>query len=298
MNKLRALEAFVNTVRTGSFSSAGKVLGLSPASASRYLDDLEESLGVRLLNRSTRNLSMTEAGQLYVKQVESILQSLRDADDSVSSLAKTPSGTLHIQSRVLFGTVMLTPLLPEFQRLYPQLKIQLNITEQTAISPDDEVDVYLRIGRPADSGMMMKRILQSERMLVASPGYLASRPKLEAPEDLQHHNCLCYFHIDVDKPVWRFKLREKLTEITVPCSFSTNNGRVLHQLACLGHGIALLDHYTVQKDLEAGRLVRLLPEYKATNTIFDSDIFALYRPTPYLPAKVRAFLDFIAERIR
>lgn len=297
MSQLQAMELLVATVREGSFSAAGRRAGLSPASVSRHVGELETALGVQLLNRTTRHLSLTEAGRIYAQRAEQILHSIEDAAAAALALQKTPRGTLRVHSRTLFGMTVLTPLLPRFQKLYPELKVELFLSERRVQLREQEFDVDLQIAAPNDPSLMQRRLFASERILVASPGYVARMPPLRAPADIVRHNCLTYW-LGPDEVAWKFMSKgNKLTELVVPSSFSSNNGHVLIQLATMGHGVALLDDYTVASELARGRLVRLLSGYRVTNSTFDEGIYATFLQTKYLPEKIRVFLDFLATSV-
>ncbi|MBC9177420.1 LysR family transcriptional regulator [Pseudoroseomonas ludipueritiae] len=296
MSSLQAMELFVGAVREGSFSAAGRRAGLSPASVARHVALLEARLGVQLLNRTSRSLALTEAGQEYYARLEQILQDIKEAEGAASALQSTPRGSLRIHSRMMFGMRVLTPLIPEFQARYPELKVELRLSERPAQLSEQEFDIDLRIGAPPDSQFKQRLLLRSERILVASPDYLAGRPAIAAPRDLLAHRCMTYWTGPEDV-VWRFLKDGAVEELPMPSRFTTNNGEVLRQLAVAGHGIALLDDYTVQGDMRAGRLARVLPQWQATNTSFGAGIYAVFHQARLLPAKTRAFLDFLAEAL-
>ena len=296
MNRLQAMELFVSTVREGSFSAAGRRAGLSPASVSRYIGELETQLGVQLFNRSTRHLGLTEAGKIFFQRTEQVLQGIEDAEAAALALQSAPRGTLRIHSRTMFGIKVLSPLMPEFQKLYPELKVELRLSERRAQLREEEFDVDFQIAAPKDPGLMQRRLLRSERILVAAPDYVARMPKLRQPGDLTAHNCLTYW-MGPDDVVWKFMRKGKLSEIVVPSTFGSNNGIILCDLAVQGHGIALLDDYTVAGELKAGKLVRLMPGFQVTNSSFDEGIYATFLESSYLPEKIRAFVDYMAEQV-
>lgn len=296
MNRLQAMELFVSTVREGSFSGAGRRAGLSPASVSRYIGELETQLGVQLFNRSTRHLGLTEAGKIFFQRTEQVLQGIEDAEAAALALQSAPRGTLRIHSRTMFGIKVLSPLMPEFQKLYPELKVELRLSERRAQLREEEFDVDFQIAAPKDPGLMQRRLLRSERILVAAPDYVARMPKLRQPGDLTAHNCLTYW-MGPDDVVWKFMRKGKLSEIVVPSTFGSNNGIILCDLAVQGHGIALLDDYTVAGELKAGKLVRLMPGFQVTNSSFDEGIYATFLESSYLPEKIRVFVDYMAEQV-
>ena len=296
MNRLLAMELFVSTVREGSFSAAGRRAGLSPASVLRYIDDLEAQLGVQLFNRSTRHLGLTEAGKIFFQRSEQVLHGIEDAEAAALALQSAPRGTLRVHSRTLFGIRVLSPLIPPFQKHYPELKVELRLSERRAQLREQEFDVDFQIAAPKDPSLMQRRLLRSERILVASPAYVSRMPRLRSPDDLTAHNCLTYW-MGPDDVVWKFMRKNRLREIVVPSSFSSNNGIILCDLAVRGHGIALLDDYTVADELKGKRLVRLMPGFSVTNSTFDEGIYATFLQSSYLPEKIRVFVDYMAENV-
>lgn len=291
------MELFVSAVREGSFSAAGRRAGLSPASVSRQMAALEASLGVQLVNRTSRTLTLTEAGREYLARLEPILQDIADAEAAAAALQATPRGTLRVHSRLMFGMRVVAPLMPAFQARYPELRVELRLTEFPVRMAEEEVDVELRLSPPADAALMQRRLLRCERMLVASPAYLARMPRVAVPRDLLAQQCITYWQGPEDV-VWRFLDQGVLEELTIPARFTVNNGEVLREMALAGHGIALLDDYTVRDELASGRLRRLLPRLRVTNTGFDLGIYAVFRQSGLVPAKTRAFLDFLAEAVQ
>jgi DNA-binding transcriptional LysR family regulator len=296
MNRLQAMELFVSSVREGSFSAAGRRARLSPASVSRYVGELEAQLGVQLINRSTRHLGLTEAGKIFFQRTEQVLHGIEDAEAAALALQSTPRGTLRVHSRTLFGIKVLSPLIPQFQQLYPELKVELHLSERRVLLREEEFDIDFQIAAPKDPGLMQRRLVRSERILVASPDYVARMPKLRGPDDLAAHNCLTYW-MGPDDVVWKFMRKSRHREIVVPSSFSSNNGIILCDLAVRGHGIALLDDYTVADEVKGGRLVRLLLGFRVTNATFDEGIYATFQQSSYLPEKIRVFVDYMAESV-
>lgn len=293
MDKLRAMELFVATAETGSFSAAGRLYGLSPASVSRHVNDLEDDLGVSLIHRSTRSLSLTESGEAYMRDARDILASVRAADTAASARQDKLEGLLRVHSRTMFGVSVLSRLQPAFFELYPDLVVDLHLSESPVRLREDGFDLDFRIAPPAESGLVRRRLFLSRRIPVASPDYLARRPEIRHPEDLLSHDCLTYW-LSHDRVYWRFRDGEKEHELMVPRTFSSNNGLVLLNMARAGKGIALLDDYTVAEDLASGALVQILPEVRVTNTTFEEGIFVTYLETPFLPAKLRLYIDFVA----
>lgn len=293
MDKLRAMELLVATAETGSFSAAGRRFSLSPASVSRHISDLEAHLGVTLVHRSTRNLTLAEAGETFVARAEGILASIRAAEADTASLQDVPRGVLRVHSRTMFGISVLAKLQSEFAALYPEVTVELHLSERPARLREDGFDLDFRIAPPQEAGLMRRRLFLSERVLIAAPGYLDHAPGLESAGDIRNHACLPYI-LGPDAVYWRFLKGGETEEIAIPVAFASNNGQVILEAVRRGHGIALLDEYTVADDLKQGRLIRLLPEYRVTNATFEEGIFATFLETVQVPTKLRVYLDFVA----
>lgn len=295
MNKLRAMELFLATADSGSFSAAGRLHGLSPASVARHVSDLEARLGVLLIHRSTRALTLTESGEIYRRDARDILASVKAAETAIADLNDTPRGLLRVHSRTMFGVSVLSRLLPEFRGLYPDLLVDLHLSEQAMRLHEDGFDLDFRIAPPAEQGLIQRRILQSRRILVAAPGYLKKTAPITRPTDLMRCACLTYW-ISHEQVFWRFRDGRTEEELPVPSAFSSNNGLLLLDMALAGQGVALLDDYTVADHIASGALAALLPHLQVTNTSFETGIYVTYREAPFIPVKMRIYIDFVAAR--
>jgi len=295
MDWMQPIRIFVAVVQNGSLSSAGRQLGLSPASVSRHIRALEESLGCRLVNRTSRQLTLTEAGELYYAKVSEILQQIADANASVAELQAQPRGTLRVHSRVLVGHLHLMPVLPEFLARYPEVSVDLLMSNRVIDVVEQNIDVDVRIGKLVDSSLVARKLAASERIVCATPRYLAVKPVIATPTDLAAHNCLTY-RINVGRTVWRFLDNAGvLQEIPVEGNLTTDNGYALLAATLAGVGIALMPDWSVRDHLAAGRLVRLLPEYRVSHIEFDNGIYAVFQKSRHMSAKVRVFIDYLAE---
>jgi DNA-binding transcriptional LysR family regulator len=294
MDGLQRLRIFVNVIQKGNMSSAGRHLGLSPASVSRHVSALEQALGCRLINRTSRKVALTEAGELYYARIEQILQQISEANHSVAQLQSRPSGILRVHSRTLVGHLHIVPILPAFLSRYPEIHVDLLLSNRVVGLTEENIDVDIRIGKLVDSSLAARKLGSARRVLCATPEYLRLRPPLKCPSDLAHHNCLTY-RINVGRAVWRFLDRErKLEEVQVTGSFQTDNGLALHAATLAGVGIALMPDWSVRGELAGGQLVRLLPEYDVSHIEFDNGVYAVFQKSPLISAKVRAFVDFLA----
>jgi len=291
---MQPMRIFVSVVQNGSLSSAGRQLGLSPASVSRHIGALEESLGCRLVNRTSRKLTLTEAGEVYYAKVGEILQQIAEANDSVAELTSKPRGTLRVHSRVLVGHLHVVPVLPEFLARYPEVSVDLLMSNRVIDVVEQNIDVDIRIGKLVDSSLVARKLSSSERVVCAAPGYLDARPAVATPSDLAAHNCLTY-RINVGRTVWRFlDGGGVLQEIPVAGNLTTDNGYALLSATLAGIGIALMPDWSVRDHLAARRLRRVLPEFRVSHIEFDNGIYAVFQKSRYMSAKVRAFIDYIA----
>ena len=284
MDSLQPMRIFVSVVQNGSLSSAGRQLGLSPASVSRHISGLEESLGCRLVNRTSRKLTLTEAGELYFAKVEQILHQVAEANDSVAQLQTLPRGTLRVHSRMLIGHLFVVPALPTFLAQNPEVKVDLLLSNRVVDLVEQNIDIDIRIGKLVDSSLVAKRLAVSERILCVAPEYLRHRPAIKKPSDLTAHNCLTY--------------RINLEEIPVTGNLQSDNGQALLEATRAGVGLSLMPDWAVRDDLAAGRLQRLLPNYRISHIEFDNGVYAVYQKSRNLSAKVRAFLDFLAATLK
>jgi len=296
MDRLRAMELFLSIAETRNFSETGRRFGISATGVSRMITDIEEELKVKLLLRSTRQVTLTESGQEYARQLEDILWRINELRSNITAISTAPQGSLRVHSRVMFGLGVLPPLVAEFRKLYPEIHIELTLTEALVDLRRNQIDIDFRISPPVEAGVKRRMLFQSERHLVAAPGYLSAKPVLQTPEGILEHDCLAY-QLPGDHYTWLFKQQEQLVEIGFNPRHSSNNGIVLLELARLGEGLALLDDYTVHNDIRLGRLVRVLSDYRISNKGFDEGMYATILDTPIIPAKIRFFLDFVAEHV-
>ncbi len=298
MDWLQPMRIFVSVVQNGSLSSAGRQLGLSPASVSRHISALEESLGCRLVNRTSRKLTLTEAGELYFARVEQILQQVAEAKDSVSQLQTMPRGTLRVHSRMLVGQLHIAPALPAFLAQNPEVKVDLLLSNRVVDLVEQNIDIDVRIGKLIDSSLVARQLAVSERILCAAPSYLASRPVIAKPADIASHNCLTY-RINLGRTVWRFiDQRGVLEEIAVTGNLQSDNGHALLTAALGGAGAALMPDWAIRDELASGRLRRLLPHYRISHIEFDNGVYAVFQKSRHMSAKVRVFIEFLAATFR
>jgi DNA-binding transcriptional LysR family regulator len=292
VDKLGSLKAFVKVVELGSFSEAGRQLRLSRSAVSKYIADLENDLGVQLLNRTTRRASPTENGQAYFERALTILADLDAADQSVAQLQSTPRGLLRVNAPMSFGTIKLGPILAEFMALYPELRIQLVLSDEQVDPIQGGLDVTLRIAELESSSLIARKITPIERVVCASPDYLNRNGTPAHPNDLRQHNCLTYGFLSTGNQ-WKLSGKDGDHWIQPSWTLCANNAEVLRDAAVKGCGIALLPVFMAEKELKSGALRVVLSAYKAPPLT----LYAIYPPTRHLALKVRLFIDFLVAHI-
>jgi DNA-binding transcriptional LysR family regulator len=298
MKALDSLRIFVATQRKGSLSAAARSLSLSPATISRRISALEEELGVQLVDRTSRNLKMTEAGQAFLERAEVVLEAMAEAEQAAHSSRQRPEGRLRVHSRTHIGLRVLAPLLPRFARQYPDIRIELDLSEHPVNLVEHDFDVDIRTGESSDSGFVIKRLLSSDEVLVASPAFLKVYSRIKHPSDLPHVPCLTYRR-EHEVTTWKYVDEQgEQQNLVIVGAVSANNGELLRLAALGGMGVALLSEPTVRSNLQDGSLVRLLPDYRFAVRAFSNGIFAVFRQNRSLPLKVRAFVDFVADALR
>ncbi len=290
MDKLSSLRAFVKVVETSSFSEAGRRLRLSRSAVSKYVAELEEDLGVQLLSRTTRRVTPTENGQAYFERALAILADLDAADHSVSQAQATPRGLLRVNAPMSFGTMQLGPALAGFMKQYPELQIQLALSDEHVDPVQDGLDVTLRIADLESSSLIARRIMPIERVVCASPAYLKQHGTPKHPTELRNHDCLTYGYLSTGNQ-WKLTGKDGDHWVNPRWTLCANNAEVLRDAAAAGRGIALLPVFIAAAELKAGKLQTLLTDYHAPPL----SLYAIYPPTRHLAVKVRLFIDYLVE---
>lgn len=291
MDKLDAMNAFVKVVALGSYAEAGRALGMTRSAISKAVMELEQLLGARLLDRTTRRVGPTEAGYAYYEHCVDILARVEETERQVSRLHDEPKGVLKVNAPMSFGVQYLGPAVAAFMSTYPDLKIELTLNDRFIDPIEEGVDVTIRIAALVDSSMTARKLAPARRVLVAAPSYLASHGEPSSLDNLEIHRCLNYGHTTTLQR-WQLTRGEETIHVAINSVFCSNNGDVLRAAALAGHGISKLPTFLVGRDIAAGRLRVILQEYPPT----DLGIHALYAPNRYLAAKTRVFIDFLVQR--
>jgi len=296
IDNVKTMRLLLSAVQAGSLSGAGRKVGLSAASVSRQITALEDDLGVRLLNRTSRRLSLTDAGHTFFTGAQRVLQDIDELRDSVTQLAARPRGTLRVQCRVSLGTQYVAPRISNFLTQYPDLKIDLWLTDNDLDLTEHGIDLAIRAGDSADSTLVSRLLASSPRVICASPNYWAQHGKPASPQVLKEHNCLTYrYEFGKTATLWQFKNRaNESTNIHVSGSFQTNNGEALRVAAAAGLGVALLPAWTIKEYLAAGTLERVFQDYEITVSDLDFGIYAVCPSRHNLSDKTRLFIEYLA----
>ncbi|MEL7450325.1 MAG: LysR family transcriptional regulator [Pseudomonadota bacterium] len=290
MDLIDGMRTFVSVVGEGSFSAAARKLDMSPQLVSKYVAQLEERLGVRLLNRSTRRLSITEAGEACVERSRQLLADIEEMRSVVGDLTARPRGKLRINAPMSFGITHLTPAITAYQSAYPDVGVELDLNDRTVDVISEGYDLAIRITNLPDSSLVARRLAPTRLALCASPAYLARHGTPTDPEALANHNCLPYSYAATGSS-WQLMRGDERRTVAANGSFRANNGDALKAAALGGLGITVQPTFIVGEELREGRLARVLPEWKVP----ELSVYAVYAHRQYLSAKVRTFVDHLGE---
>ncbi len=292
VDRAHALALFVAVIEQGSFSAAGRALDLSPSAVARAIDRIEARLGVRLLLRSTRMLSLTNEGQAYLQAARRILNDLDDTERQLSEQG-APRGRLRVSAALSHGRLCNVPLIGAFAALYPQISIDIALTDALVDVAAGQADVAVRFGPLPDSALTARKLGETRRVIVAAPDYLARHGVPLVPEDLHRHNCL-NFNFRRVEPTWPFRRDGRDFALSVKGNIEANNGETLGQLAAIGTGVTRVGAFSVAEAISSGRLVTILEEFNPGDV---EQIHAVFVGGASVPARVRAFVDFLAARL-
>ncbi|MET3711889.1 DNA-binding transcriptional LysR family regulator [Sphingomonas trueperi] len=292
-DRASALALFIAVVERGSFSAAGRQLGLSPSAVARAVDRIEARLGVRLLLRSTRALALTAEGRTYLQAARRILADLDDTEQQIADQG-SPRGRLRVTAALSHGRLFVVPLLGKFAELYPEILIDIVLTDSLVDIAAGQADVAVRFGPLPDSSLTARKLGESRRVIVASPDYLARHGTPQEPEDLFAHNCL-NFSFRRSEPVWPFRRDGRDFALSVRGNLEANNGETLGQLAAIGVGVARVGAFSVVEEIASGALVPLLEPFNPGDV---EQIHAIFVGGTNMPARVRVFVDFLAVNLR
>ncbi|HJV07934.1 MAG TPA: LysR family transcriptional regulator [Chromobacteriaceae bacterium] len=287
MDILKQLETFVSVVNLGSLSAAARQENVVPAIIGRRLDSLEHRLGVKLLVRTTRRIALTQEGSAFYEDCQRILLDLREAESAVASGSARARGHLRLSAPAGFGRRHVAPHVASFQRLYPDIRVTLDLSDRLVDLARDRIDCAIRISDLEDSSLVAVRLAENRRVVVASPAYLAQHGMPKTPADLDQHDCLSLG--ESQSRGWTFKMDGQLVNLKVRGTLECNDGAVLHDWALQGLGLAWRSLWEVKDDLTQGRLVTVLDRYSSP----DYPVYAVVAQRKYLPSRVRLFIEHL-----
>jgi len=290
MDKLNNIQVFCRSVELGTFAAVAREKDVSAMMISKYVAQLERSLGVVLLNRTTRSLNLTEAGNVYYQKSKIILEELSELDDSISQIGDSVKGLLKVSAPIDFGGTYMVAAIEAFQQLHPDIRISMTLDNKHQNLRDGLFDIVILVTDNLDLGVVARKIKDTELGTYASPDYLADNGTPLSLDDLSQHRCLHYLNTP-HGDAWIFKEQGELIKIKSDWCFSTNNGRALSQAAALGMGIIRTSKLSANDFLEQGTLIEILPQYR----IATLSIYATYLQKRFYPAKLSSFVDFLQK---
>ncbi|MBD9648747.1 LysR family transcriptional regulator [Ensifer sp. ENS09] len=295
-NRAGEMEVFVAVSETRSFSAAARRLKLSPSAVSKLVTRIEDRLGTRLLVRSTRTLQLTPEGEVYFQRAQRILGDIAETEHVVAAGGRmAPRGLLRVNAAVGFGERYIMPLAPEFLARYPEVQLDLTLTDSMIDVVGERTDVAIRTGPLRDSSLKARKLMETRPVVIASPAYLEKHGIPKTPDDLDGHNCIRFnFRRSVDEWAFRMPGQSQVAHRTVSGNMQVSSGSIVRQLCLAGVGIGRIGRFHVEPDFGAGTLVPLLEDYQSGDI---ETVYAVYAGHEHLAARIRAFIDFLAERM-
>lgn len=295
LDRIQLIAAFVLVAEHMSFAKAASIAKVASSTLSRKVSRLEETLGIRLLERTTRRVVFTEMGEIYYHQCREVLGKLQEADEMLASYNSEPQGLLRVSFPVAFGRLALSDIIADFIATYPKVKVEANYTDRFVDILEEGYNAVVRIGALPDSSLIARKIGRNRKYLVAAPGYLAEHGTPQLPEDLASHHCLCFSRYARSGTTWQFRRDEEIDTIRVAGDFRSDSSEAISQAAMHGAGVAIVAGYMCREAIEQGRLVTLLPDW---TVLPESNVYICYASRKYLLPKTRAFSDFLFQRMR
>jgi len=293
---LDQISLFIAVYESGSFAKAAQRLNIDPSKVSRSISALEHSLNTRLFNRTTRKLTPTSAGAEYFKRVQAPIEEISQIHQELIETDNTVSGTLRLSASVSFGQIVIAPLIRAFRQQYPDITLELILSDSWVDLVDDRIDVAIRHGNMPDSSLIARKLLDPEYVLVASKQYLDTHGYLDSPAELSDHQILTFTYQGFNRE-WRFTNQNDSVTHQIQPSVSTSNAVTLLECAKQGLGVALLADWTVAESIKSGELVRLAPDWRFDGNRGDSGIWLVQPSNRYVPAKTKAFSDFLLTHV-
>ena len=288
------LHFFVLLAKLGSMTATARELGITPPAVTKRLSQMEQKLGVRLVNRTTRRISLTHEGEAYLAQASDILHRIRDMEESVASGRAAPKGLLRINATPGFGRTRIAPIVSRFAHAYPEVDVELHLTDRPISLVEEAYDLAIRFGELPDTRLTARKLMQNRRFLCASPAYLKQAGEPQTPQELHRHRCILHRQNDDVYGTWRLQKGRQVELVKVRGAVSSNDGDIVLNWALDGHGIVQRSEWDVAKYLASGRLRAVMPGY----TLPSADLYLYYLSRSNQPAKMRAFIDFLVAEFQ
>ncbi|ADZ89654.1 LysR family transcriptional regulator [Marinomonas mediterranea] len=291
MDPTSEYDFFISLARNGALSATARELNLTPSAVTKRLTNLESRLGVRLVNRTTRKVSLTNEGEVYLEYIKNIKEQIEEMEAVITKRRSTPRGLLRVNAPLGFGRTYIAPILSEFLSENPAVEIQLMLTDRPMTLPDDSIDVCIRFGQAPDSRVIARKIAPNRRLVCAAPSYLKRYPKPNSPADLAEHNCIIIKQNQQVASAWRFYKNGKEEVIKVKANMVTNDGEIALRWAIDGHGLVMRAEWDLAKYIRQGKLEIVLEDYETP----EADIYAVYMERQNQSAKLTRFLDYLQD---
>ncbi|MEM0912528.1 MAG: LysR family transcriptional regulator [Pseudomonadota bacterium] len=298
---IETLKLFVDVAQRLSFAAVADDMDINPSSVSRAISSLEQQLNLRLFNRTTRKMTLTEAGEAYLKRIRHVVEEYEQATEHARLLNSEPMGTLRMTASVAFGEKVLSPLLAPFQARFPGVSLELLFTDTNVDLVSEGIDLAVRLGSKLSGDVVATKLFSTHYRVVASPKYLSRHPVGHRPQELQNHKCIV-FTLPAYKNRWQFRHVDTPNAqpevVTVNPNIAISSALTIRTMALMGGGPAILAGWLVDEDIEKGDLIDLFPHYQVAGNEFDTSAWLIYPDRAYLPKKVRVMIDFLKENLR
>lgn len=291
---LEHIRMFVAVYRAGSFAGVAKDLDIAASSVSRAIAALEEDLKARLFQRTTRNLTPTQAGEQFYHRVEALIEEFDLAQQEIISQHQEPSGTLRITASVSFGQIIVAPLLKAFYHQYPKVRLEITLSDTRVNIISDQFDLAIRHGKLADSSLVARKLMSVNYALVASPEYLNSSAPLTKPDDIRRHNVIAFTYAEFNK-TWRFKNPVADQTVAIAPILTLTSALAIKECVTNGMGVAMLPSWAIKEEIKSGSLVPVLAQWEVSGGSFGNGVWLIYPSRTFMPAKTKAFADFLIK---
>lgn len=293
---IQEIRLFADVATQGSFASAAKIHNMDPSSVSRAIASLEASLNLRLFQRTTRRLSLTEAGETYLAKVVPLIDELDRVSNEAKNIEHCPAGILRISASVTFGQTYVLPLISRFRELYPNIQLECLFTDTPLDLVAERIDLAIRLAPTIQGNLVITKLFDTQYRVVASPEYLRKHTAIQSPCDLSNHECIL-FNLKQYQSGWHFLQGDNSLDVPITGKLTLSPASSIRQATLLGLGPSLLPNWLIDDDINEGKLINCLPQWRVTATTFDTAAWIVYPSRSYLPHKVRVMIDFLKTHV-